>query len=136
LPSVAPSGKYSFWSAEGLLSTLGASRRMAGQWVCGGPVGLWCSGRYTNGLAGRWRPRGPVVWGWQPTSCFSVWWHGEAFQVLGVQGAEVSALPGALLPPSMTPVSQQSPWFMELTQSVSVSQLPFWILLKESPCNC
>jgi hypothetical protein len=30
LPSVAPSGKYSFWSAEGLPSTLGASRRVVG----------------------------------------------------------------------------------------------------------
>jgi hypothetical protein len=28
----------------------------------------------------------------------------------------------------MAPASQQGPWFMELKQSVSVSQSPFWIL--------
>jgi hypothetical protein len=40
LPSVAPAGKYSVWSAESLPSTFGAGGRVAGQWVGGGPVGL------------------------------------------------------------------------------------------------
>jgi hypothetical protein len=66
--------------------------------------------------------------GWQPTCSFSVLWHGEEFHRLGVQGAEISALPGALPQPSLSPVSQQGPWFTELMQSASVSQLPFWIL--------
>jgi hypothetical protein len=34
---------------------------------------------------------------------------GEAFLELGVQSADVSALPGALPQPSVSPVSQQSP---------------------------
>jgi hypothetical protein len=34
---------------------------------------------------------------WQPTCSLSVSWHGEAFHKLGVQGAKVSALPGAFL---------------------------------------
>jgi hypothetical protein len=43
LPSVAPAGKYSVWSAEGLLSTLGVSSQRA-------TVGsLWCA------VAGVWR---------------------------------------------------------------------------------
>jgi hypothetical protein len=58
---------------------------------------------------------------------FSKSWHGEAFPKLGVQSAEVSALPGALPQPSMSPASQQSPWLMELMRSAAVSQSPSWI---------
>jgi hypothetical protein len=46
---------------------------------------------------------------WGPASSFSVSWHAENFHRLGVQGAEISALPHALLQPSMSPVSQQDP---------------------------
>jgi hypothetical protein len=36
---------------------------------------------------------------------FSISWHGEAFHKLGVQSADVSALPGALPQPSVSPAS-------------------------------
>jgi hypothetical protein len=55
---------------------------------------------------------------------FSIWRHGEAFPKLGVQSADVSALPSPLTQPRVPPVSQQSPWFTELRRSVAVSQLP------------
>jgi hypothetical protein len=76
------------------------------QWLCG-PMGqgLVCSTSYS----------------------FSKLWCGEAFHELGVQSADVSALLGALPQPSVSPVSQQSPWFTELMQSAAVSQLPSWI---------
>jgi hypothetical protein len=64
------------------------------------------------------------------TGCsFSKSWRGEAFHELGVQSADVSALPGALLQPSVPPASRQSPWFTELTRSLAVSQSPPWIAL-------
>jgi hypothetical protein len=63
-----------------------------------------------------------------PACSFSVSWHGEAFHRLWVKGAKVSALPGALPQPSMSPASQQGPSFTELTQSAAVSQWPVWIL--------
>jgi hypothetical protein len=53
---------------------------------------------------------------------------GKAFHELGVQSVEFSALPGALPQPNMSPVSQQYSWFMQLTQSVAMSQSPSWIL--------
>jgi hypothetical protein len=60
------------------------------------------------------------------TGCsFSKSWCGEAFHELWVQSANVSALPGALPQPSVSPASQQGPWFMELTRSAAVSS---WIL--------
>jgi hypothetical protein len=86
-------------------------------WCAGGPVGRQWPGR----MAG-WLPAGR-----QPACSFIVLWHGEAFHGLGVQGAEISAFPCALPQPIMSPVSQQGLWFPELTQSASVSQLPFWI---------
>jgi hypothetical protein len=58
---------------------------------------------------------------------FNKSWHGEAFHKLGVQSADVSDLPYALPQPSMSPASQQSPWFKELMRSAAVSQLPSWI---------
>jgi hypothetical protein len=54
-------------------------------------------------------------------------WCGEAFHELGVQSAEVLAIPGALPQPSVSPASQKSIWFTELMQSVAVSQSPSWI---------
>jgi hypothetical protein len=63
---------------------------------------------------------------------FSKSWHGEAFHKLGVQSADVSALPGAFPQPSMSPASQLSPWFTELMQSAAVSQSPSWIKTKIS----
>jgi hypothetical protein len=72
--------------------------------------------------AGRWVV---VACGWWPTCSFSVSWHGEHFHGLGVQCAEVSALPGALPQPRMSPASRQGRWFPELMQSVSVSGVYF-----------
>jgi hypothetical protein len=66
-----------------------------------------------------------TVWWWQSTCSFSVSWCGEDFQRLGVQGAKVSALLGASPPPSMSPESQQVPWFIELMLSASVSSHHF-----------
>jgi hypothetical protein len=61
-------------------------------------------------------------------SCsFSVLWCGEAFCELGVQSADVAALPGALPQPSVSPASQQSLWITKLMQSATVSQSPSWI---------
>jgi hypothetical protein len=62
---------------------------------------------------------------WRPTCSLSVSWRGETFHGLGIQGAKVSTLPGASPLPSMTPASQQGPWFTELMLSASVSQSPF-----------
>jgi hypothetical protein len=51
LPSVAPPGKYSVWSAEGLPRTLGAGGWQAGRWrsVCwwagGRAAAWWADGR-------------------------------------------------------------------------------------------
>jgi hypothetical protein len=77
-----------------------------------------------RGLAGL-RGRIPVGWWWQRPSCsFNVLWYEGAFHMLGVQGAEVSVLPGALPHPRVSPASQQGPWFTELMQSASVSWSP------------
>jgi hypothetical protein len=59
---------------------------------------------------------------------FSKSWCGEAFHELGIQSADVSALPGALPQSSMSPASQQSPLFTEPMRSAAVSQSPSWIL--------
>jgi hypothetical protein len=101
----------------------------------GGLSGQW--GR----LVGSW-PSG-LVGGWQPPFSFNVLWHGEAFHGLGAQDAKVSALPCALPQPSVSPVSQQVPWFWS-SRSLSLSQSPFsilvcawslWCLLRPfSPC--
>jgi hypothetical protein len=81
----------------------------AEQWLCG-PMwwGLACSAGYS----------------------FTILWCGEAFHELGVQSADVSALPCVLPQPSVSPAPQQSPWFTELRRSAAVSQSPSWI----SPC--
>jgi hypothetical protein len=65
-----------------------------------------------------------------PSCSVSKSWHGEAFDKLGVQSPEVSALHGALCQPSVSSVSQQSPWFMELTWSAGASQSPPWIYIQ------
>jgi hypothetical protein len=70
-----------------------------------------------------------AAWSWQTVCSLSESWCGEGFNGLGVQGAKVSSLPGASPPPSVSPESQQGPFFTELTLSASVSQSPFWILL-------
>jgi hypothetical protein len=44
-----------------------------------------------------------------PACSFIVLWHGEDFHGLGVQGVEVSAVPGALPQPRVSHVSQQGP---------------------------
>jgi hypothetical protein len=71
----------------------------------------------------------PMGWGLACSTCysFSIWWHGEASQELGVQSADVSALPGALPQSSKSPASYQSPWITEVRRSVAVLQLPSWI---------
>jgi hypothetical protein len=72
---------------------------------------------------------GPMEWGLacSPGYSFSISWHGEAFHELGVQGADVSALSGALPQLSVSPAFQQSPWITEVRRSVAVSQSPSWI---------
>jgi hypothetical protein len=113
--------------------------------VCGRPVarrggglaGLQagrCAVAWRESRAGAWRggvlvrlQPGTLAGRLLPTCSFSVLWHGEAFHGLGAKGAEVLALTVDLPQPSMSPVSQQGPWFRELTQSASVSQSPFWI---------
>jgi hypothetical protein len=57
---------------------------------------------------------------------------GNHLYELGVQSADVSALPGALPQSSMSLDSQQSPWFRELRRSAAVSQMPSWISPKFS----
>jgi hypothetical protein len=48
-----------------------------------------------------------VMWVWQPACSFIISWHGEDFHGLRVQGAKVSALPGASPLPIVSPVSFQ-----------------------------
>jgi hypothetical protein len=48
-----------------------------------------------------------IWWQWQPTCFLSVTWWGETFYELGVQGADVLILLGALFLPSVPPASQQ-----------------------------
>jgi hypothetical protein len=54
-------------------------------------------------------PQAYWVGTWWAGCSFSRSWHGAGFHELGVQSAEVSALPGALPQPSVPPVSEQSP---------------------------
>jgi hypothetical protein len=102
-----------------------AGRRTGGavaQWTCG--TEAWQSGRpmglpggcpeglWSGGLVAKRQLGGPTGWGLgrqQPGCSFSKLWHGEAFHERGVQSVEVSALPGALPPPSMSPASQEGP---------------------------
>jgi hypothetical protein len=108
LPSVALAGKYSVWSAEGW--QVGGQR-------AGGAEAWWASRRAS------------VAWGWQPACFFSVLWHGADFHRLGVQGAEVSALPGALPQPSVSLASQQGPRFKVLVVCVCVLVTIFVMIL-------
>jgi hypothetical protein len=73
-----------------------------------------------------WQIRGPMGQGLVCSTgySFSKLWHGEAFHKLGVQSADVSDFPCALPQPSVSPVSQLSPWFTELMRSEAVSQSP------------
>jgi hypothetical protein len=59
---------------------------------------------------------------------FSMLWGGEAFQELGVQSADVSALLGVLPHSNKSPASCQIPWITEVRRSVAVFRLPSWIL--------
>jgi hypothetical protein len=102
-------------------------------------VGVWVrsSGYVKHGPGGSEIPwpaqqwlHGPMGWGLECSAgCgFSKSWHGMGeLSELGVQSAKVLALPCALPQPSVSPLSQQSPWFMELMWSAAVSQSPFWI---------
>jgi hypothetical protein len=69
--------------------------------------------------------RGPIWWGLACSTStgysFSILCLGKAFHELGVQSADVSALPGALPQPRVSPASQQSPWSTELRRSAAVS---------------
>jgi hypothetical protein len=101
----------------------------------GGPVehGLGRAEELAEGSEIPWpveqQLRGPMGRGLAcSTSCsLCKSWGREAFQELGVQSADVLALPCGLPQPSVSPESQQSPWFTELTQSAAVSQSPSWI---------
>jgi hypothetical protein len=67
--------------------------------------------------------------GMQAYYSFIIWWGGEASQELGVQSADVSALPGVLPHSSKSLGSYQSPWITEVRRSVAVFQSPSWISL-------
>jgi hypothetical protein len=54
-------------------------------------------------------PMGQRPGGHLPSCSFSKSLRGEAFHELGVQGANVLALPGSLPQPSISPASQQGP---------------------------
>jgi hypothetical protein len=76
--------------------------RRVGQKI--GNPSLWISG--STGLLGS-------------TNCsFSKLWCGESFHELGIQSADISAVPCASLQPRVSPASQQSSWFTELTWSM------------------
>jgi hypothetical protein len=75
-----------------------------GRWACGSLVGQWAA---DCGPVGG-RPGGSAGRQW-PTCVFSVLRCGGAFHKLRFQDAKVSALPGALPLPSMSPASQQGP---------------------------
>jgi hypothetical protein len=62
---------------------------------------------------GIWSTCSTGLWG-RACYSFSILWPGEAFHKLGVQNADVSALPGALLQSSMSPGSRQNPWITEV----------------------
>jgi hypothetical protein len=86
----------------------GSSGVLAGWWACGGLAGQWASGWVAVWQACRVGAQWMAA-AWGPTCSFSVLWGGGAFHGSGVQGAEVSTLPGALPQPSVSPVSQQGP---------------------------
>jgi hypothetical protein len=69
----------------------------------------------------------PMRWGLACSTCysFSIWCGGEDFQELGVQSANVSALPGVLPHSHKPPTSCQSPWITEVRRSVAVFWSPF-----------
>jgi hypothetical protein len=105
-------------------------------WSSGDPVGLMCGslrtgpGEAEDQAQGSEIPRpaeqwlrGPMGWGLTGSTgySFSILWPGEAFHELGVQSVDVSALPGALPQPRVSPASQQSPWSTELRRSAAVS---------------
>jgi hypothetical protein len=66
LPSVAPVGKYSVWSAKGLPSTFGS-------WWAGGQAG---SGQCAGGLVGGLAVVSWWVFGWWPGGVES--WRGSS----------------------------------------------------------
>jgi hypothetical protein len=144
-PPVVSGWWVAAWWAGRWLSGGAVAWHSNGQWPdgCVGwwprvPVGWWSGGGAAQEATGWWPSRvavlqasgpglgGPVAWRpcgqWLGCS-FSKLLHGEAFHMLMVHIAEVSALPQ----PSMSPVSQKCPWFMELMQSASLSHLPSWI---------
>jgi hypothetical protein len=57
--------------------------------------------------------------GLESSTCysFSIWWGGEASHKLGVQSADVSALPDVFPQSSVSPASYQSPWITEVRRS-------------------
>jgi hypothetical protein len=121
----------SAWQALGALSSL-----RGGSYGECGPRGTekWAQGLEIPWPAEQWLLR--PMWGGLvcSTGCsFSKSWH-------GVQSADVSALPGALPHPRVSPSSQQSPRFTELRRSAAVSQSPSWIYVEKyflySPCLC
>jgi hypothetical protein len=75
------------------------------------------------------RLHGPMGWGLVSSACysFSIWCSGEVSWELGVQSADVSALPGILPHSSKSPASCQSPWITEVRRSVVVFRSPSWI---------
>jgi hypothetical protein len=72
---------------------------------------------------------GLMGWGlaWSTCYSFSIWWCGEASHELGVQNADVLALPDVLSQSNVSPASYQSPWVTEVRRSVAVFLSPSWI---------
>jgi hypothetical protein len=75
---------------------------------------------------------GPMGQGLACSACysFSIWWGGEASHELGVQSADVSALPGVLPHSIKSLASYQSPWIMQVRRSMAVFWSPSWISKK------
>jgi hypothetical protein len=72
-----------------------------------------------------WLPGGLVLGGCVFFQCFMVW---RSLPRARGSGCWSFTSPCTLSQPRVSPGSQQGPWFMVLTQSVSVSQSPFWNL--------
>jgi hypothetical protein len=99
-PHMEPEG----WWAQGvwILLECGSGSPMQ-SWGLVGPEGQGAG--WSRAVA----PRAYGVGTWWACCSFSRSWCGEAFHDLGVQSAEISALPGALPQPSVFPASQQGP---------------------------
>jgi hypothetical protein len=72
---------------------------------------------------------GPMWLGLACSACysFSIWWLGELFHEVGVQSADIPALPDALPQSCVSPASYQSPWITGVRRFLAVFWSPSWI---------